>query len=130
MYGSMCVMMLMNVVFLKLLLSAMAAIPSGAGVLPWLLFVVAIARVARKVDDLVCRIGLNPARTGAPLGRGLPMMVTMAAVRGMGRTIAATMGGQGRNGKGRDAGKAGGAGRSPRPGPPPSFGGNSGQGPK
>lgn len=57
MYGSMCVMMLMNVVFLKLLLSAMAAIPSGAGVLPWLLFVVAIARVARKVDDLVCRVG-------------------------------------------------------------------------
>ena len=64
MYGSMCVMMLMNVVFLKLLLSAMATIPTGAGVLPWMLFVVAIARVARKVDDLVCRIGLNPARTG------------------------------------------------------------------
>lgn len=128
MYGSMCVMMLMNVVFLKLLLSAMAAIPSGAGVLPWLLFVVAIARVARKVDDLVCRVGLNPARTGDPLGRGIPLMVTMAAVRGMSRTIAATMGGQGKNGKGGDAGKAGGAGRSPRPGPPPRPGGDSGQG--
>ena len=129
MYGSMCVMMLMNVVFLKLLLSAMSAIPSGAGVLPWLLFVVAIARVARKVDDLICRIGLNPARTGDPLGRGNPLMVTMAAVRGMGRTVAATMGGQGKGGKGGAAGKAGGAGHSPRPGPPPRSGGDPGQPP-
>ncbi len=129
MYGSMCVMMLMNVVFLKLLLSAMSAIPSGAGVLPWLLFVVAIARVARKVDDLICRIGLNPARTGDPLGRGIPLMVTMAAVRGMGRTVAATMGGQGKGGKGGAAGKAGGAGHSPRPGPPPRSGGDPGQPP-
>lgn len=129
MYGSMCVMMLMNVVFLKLLLSAMETIPSGAGVLPWLLFVVAIARVARKVDDLVCRIGLNPARTGDPLGRGVPLMVTMAAVRGMSRTVAATMGGQSKNGKGGAPGKAGGAGHSPRPGTPPGSGGGPGQGP-
>lgn len=129
MYGSMCVMMLMNVVFLKLLLSAMSTIPSGAGVLPWLLFVVAIARVARKVDDLVCRIGLNPARTGDPLGRGLPMMVTMAAARGVGRTIGAAMSSQGKGGKGGAAGKARGAGPPPRPSPPPRPGGDSGQGP-
>lgn len=126
MYGSMCVMMLMNVVFLKLLLSAMATIPSGAGVLPWLLFVVAIARVARKVDDLVCRIGLNPARTGDPLGRGIPLMVTMAAVRGMGKTVAAAMGGQGKSGKGRTAGKSGAVGGSPRPSPLPRTGGDPG----
>lgn len=31
MYGSMCVMMLMNVVFLKLLLSAMSTVPTGGG---------------------------------------------------------------------------------------------------
>ena len=127
MYGSMCVMMLMNVVFLKLLLSAMATIPTGAGVLPWMLFVVAIARVARKVDDLVCRIGLNPARTGDPLGRGLPLMVTMAMARSMGRTVAATVGGRSgaKAGQGGSGGKAGAAGRSPRPGSPQNPGGKS-----
>ncbi|MEG1860055.1 MAG: hypothetical protein RR193_06990, partial [Christensenellaceae bacterium] len=38
MYGSMCLMMLMNVVFLKLLLSAMSTVPSGTGIFPWLIF--------------------------------------------------------------------------------------------
>ncbi|WP_432353201.1 hypothetical protein [Anaerotruncus rubiinfantis] len=118
MFGSMCIMMLMNVVFLKLLLSAMSTIPSGAGILPWLLFVVAIARVARKVDDLVCRIGLNPARTGDPLGRGLPLMLTMTVARNIGKTVAATMGGKG----GGNHGQAGPAGAAPRPGPTPTPG--------
>lgn len=130
MYGSMCVMMLMNVVFLKLLLSAMATIPTGAGVLPWMLFVVAIARVARKVDDLVCRIGLNPARTGDPLGRGLPLMVTMAMARSMGRTVAATVGSRSgaKAGQGGSGGQAGAAGRSPQPGSPQNPGGKSADG--
>ena len=125
MYGSMCVMMLMNVVFLKLLLSAMSTIPSGAGVLPWLLFVVAIARVARKVDDLVCRIGLNPARTGDPLGRGLPLMLTLTVARSLGKTVAATMSGKGEGG--RRPGATGAA-YQPRPSPGPGpVGGAAGQ---
>ena len=119
MYGSMCMMMLMNVVFLKLLLSAMATIPSGAGILPWLLFVVAIARVARKVDDLVCRVGLNPARTGDPLGRGLPLMLTMTVARNLGKTVANTFAS---SKTGSNPGQTGAAGSAPRPGPAPSGG--------
>jgi len=120
MFGSMCVMMLMNVVFLKLLLSAMSTIPSGSGILPWLLFVVAIARVARKVDDLVCRIGLNPARTGDPLGRGLPLMLTVAVARSLGKTVANTFTSN------RNGGQQGKSGKAPPTGPTPNRPGDGG----
>ena len=75
MFASMCLMMVMNIIFLKLLISAMGYVPSGLGVLPWMLLIVGIARVARKIDSVVARIGLNPAITGDGLGRGLPGMV-------------------------------------------------------
>ena len=64
MFGSMCLMMVLNVVFLKLMLSAMGLMPAGAAVLPWMLFITGIARVARKADSIVARIGLAPAVTG------------------------------------------------------------------
>ena len=54
-------MMVLNVVFLKLLISAMGHMPSDVGVLPWMLLIVGIARVARKADSIVARMGLNPA---------------------------------------------------------------------
>ena len=117
MFGSMCVMMLMNVVFLKLLLSAMSTVPSGIGILPWLIFVVAIARVGRKVDDIVCRIGLNPARTGDPLGRGVPLAITMMVARGIGKSVA---GAAAKNAPQNSGGQSGGQpmpGSSPRPRP-------------
>jgi hypothetical protein len=72
MYASMCLMMVLNVVFLKILLSAMGVMPTGAAVFPWLIFVVAIARVARKIDGIIASIGLNPAITGDGLGRTSP----------------------------------------------------------
>ena len=49
MFASMCLMMVMNIIFLKLLISAMGYVPSGLGVLPWMLLIVGIARVARKM---------------------------------------------------------------------------------
>ena len=55
MFGSSCLMMLFNTVFLKLLLLAMGHVPDAAGMLPWMLLVVAIARVARKMDEIVAR---------------------------------------------------------------------------
>ena len=95
-YASMVVMMVMNVLFLKLILSALATMPSGALVLPWCLLVVGIAKTARKADQLISKIGLNPAVTGDPLGtgRGL-MMAAMAA-----RTIMAVSGKGGGGAKG------------------------------
>ncbi len=63
---------------------------------------VAIARVAeRKVDDLICRIGLNPPGPGIPLDRGIPCwMVTMAAVRGWAERWPPLWRRQGKGGKG------------------------------
>lgn len=72
MYGSMCLMMAMNVVFLKLIVSAMAIFPRGLTIFPWLILVIALARVSRKIDSIIARIGLNPAITGDGLGRGFP----------------------------------------------------------
>ena len=56
MFGSMCVMMIMNVIFLKLLISALGYVPSGVAVLPWMLLIVGIARVARKIDGIIARM--------------------------------------------------------------------------
>ena len=86
MYGSMMVMMIMNIVFLKLILSAMGNVTSGS-VLIWLVFVIALTRVARKIDSHIGKIGLNPAQTGDGVGSRLPGMMTMVAVRTMASTI-------------------------------------------
>ncbi len=80
-YASMIVMMVLNVLFLKLILSALATMPTGTLVLPWCLLTVGIAKTARKADNLVSKIGLNPAITGDPLGHGRGMMVAMMAAR-------------------------------------------------
>ncbi len=80
-YASMIVMMVMNVLFLKLILSALATMPSGALVLPWCLLVVGIAKTARKADQLISKIGLNPAVTGDPLGTGRDLMTAAMAAR-------------------------------------------------
>ena len=87
-FASMIVLMVTNVLFLKLILSALSNMPSGAMVLPWCLLVVGLAKTARKADNLLTRIGMNSASTGDPLGRGRGMMMaTMAA-----RTIISTAG--------------------------------------
>ena len=80
-YASMIVMMVMNVLFLKLILSALATMPSGTMVLPWCLLVVGIAKTARKADNLISKIGLNPAITGDPLGHGRGAMMAVMAAR-------------------------------------------------
>lgn len=111
-YASMIAMMVLNVLFLKLILSALATMPSGIYVLPWCLLVVGIARVARKADNLISKIGLNPAITGDPLGHGRGMMAVMMAAR----TImnSASKAGKGKAGGGKTGGNprmpAGGAG--------------------
>ena len=128
MYGSMLVMMIMNIVFLKLIMSAMSQMTSG-GVLIWLVFVVALTRVARKIDSHIGKIGLNPAQTGAGIGSRIPGMMTMVVVRTMGslvsRSMASAKGGSGgKSGRnGNAGGTSGSRGRNPSPnGPRPSGG--------
>ena len=103
MYGSMCLMMVLNVVLLKILLSAMGMMPSGVAIIPWLIFLVAVARGARKIENVILRIGLNPAPTGGQ-GRGLPGMLSYIVMRTVMQGISSAAG--------KSAGGAGGAGRA------------------
>lgn len=101
-YASMIAMMVLNVLFLKLILSALATMPSGIYVLPWCLLVVGIARVARKADNLISKIGLNPAITGDPLGHGRGMMAVMMAARTISSAVSKS--GKGKSGGGKSGG--------------------------
>ena len=103
MFGSMCLLMATNVMFVKMLLSVLSYYPSGLDVLPWMVLVVTIVKVAKKADSILARIGLNPAMTGDPLGRGFPGAMTMMVVRSQVSNAAHTIGrngGQQRSGSG------------------------------
>ena len=118
MFGSMCLLMVTNVIFFKMLLSVLATVPSGLDVLPWIVLILTIVKVARKADAIVTRIGLNPALTGDSLGRGLPGTLTYMVVRSAASQITKTVG--------KSAG-SGGKGAAPNaPSDGPRMGGPSG----
>lgn len=103
MFGSMCLLMATNVMFVKMLLSVLSYYPSGLDVLPWMVLVITIVKVAKKADGILARIGLNPAMTGDPLGRGFPGAMTMMVVRSLVSNAAHTVsrnGGQPHSGSG------------------------------
>lgn len=79
MYGSMCLLMAVNIVFFKMLLSVVATVPSGLDVFLWMVLIVSIVKVAKKADEIVTRIGLNPAITGAQ--STLPGVILHAALQ-------------------------------------------------
>ena len=122
MFASMCLMMIMNIIFLKLLISALGYVPSGLAVLPWMLLIVGIARVARKIDGIVARVGLTPAITGDGLGYGLPGMVALSVIRGIGNTVTHSAAASGGGSKPQKGGGSG-ASNSPNSPPPPPGGG-------
>ena len=80
-YASMILLLVSNVLFLKLIYSALSAMPDGVMILPWTVLIVGIARVARKADNLLSKIGLNPSFTGDPLGNGSGRAVAFMAAR-------------------------------------------------
>ena len=80
-YASMTAMMVLNVLFLKLIISALSTIPTGYMIIPWCLLIVGIARTARKADSLLSKIGLNPAFTGDPLGTGKGLVTAAMIAR-------------------------------------------------
>ena len=133
MFGSMCLVMVTNVIFFKMLLSVLSFVPSGLDVLPWMILVFGIVKVAKKIDAIITRIGLNPAITGDGLGsRSLPGMLTYAVVRAVGQQVAKSagknVGGKGHGGS--TAHPGGGSGpNGPRTGPVPGgprFAGTAG----
>lgn len=93
MYGSMCLLMVSNVMFFKMLLSVMSAIPSGLDVIPWMVLILSIVKVAKRMDDTITRIGLNPAPTGASGGRSLPGMLAATVMHGAVSQVTKTIGG-------------------------------------
>ena len=80
-YASMILLLVSNVLFLKLIYSALSVMPDGVMILPWTVLIVGIARVARKADNLLSKIGLNPSFTGDPLGNGTGRAVAFMAAR-------------------------------------------------
>ena len=104
MYGSMCLLMVTNMMFFKMLLSVMSAIPSGLDVIPWLVLISSITKTAGKADDIITRIGLNPAMTGEKRGRSLPGMLVSSVLRGAASQVTKSMlkkaGGDGKDGGG------------------------------
>ena len=80
-YASMILLLVSNVLFLKLIYSALSTMPDGVMILPWTVLIVGIARVARKADNLLSKIGLNPSFTGDPLGNGMGKAVAFMAAR-------------------------------------------------
>ena len=110
MFGSMCLLMATNVMFVKMLLSVLSYYPSGLDVLPWMVLVITIVKVAKKADSILARIGLNPAMTGDPLGRGFPGAMTMMVVRSLVSSAAHTIG---RNGGSQRSGSG-----NPKPSAP------------
>lgn len=92
MYGSMCLLMVTHVIFFKMLLSVVSTVPSGIDVLPWMILILAIVKVARKADAIVTRIGLNPAITGDSLGLRIPGFLSYVVVRAVTKNAGAAFG--------------------------------------
>ena len=121
MYGSMCLLMVTNVIFFKMLLSVLSTVPSGLDVFLWIVLILTLVKVARKADAIITRIGLNPAITGDSLGRPLPGALTYMVVRSAASHITKSVG---KSAGGRGSGfssSASPSGRGPRTGGP--FGG-------
>lgn len=91
MFGSMCLLMVTNVMFFKMLLSVVSAVPSGLDVFPWMVLNVSIVKVAKKADEIITRIGLNPAITGDK-GKGFGSMLAYTMFRGAASKVVKTIG--------------------------------------
>lgn len=127
MFGSMCLLMVTNVVFFKMLLSVLSTVPSGLDVLPWMVLILTIVKVARKADAIITRIGLNPAITGDSLGRVFPGALTYMVVRTAASQITKAVGkSTGGSGKGRSPSTPPGGSGGPRMGGPPGTGRSGG----
>ena len=90
MFASMCVLMVFNLMFVKLVLSALSTDPNGAAIIPWAMLVVGIVRMAKKMDGIILRIGMNPALTGDPLGTHFPGALTAMTLRSIASIVTHT----------------------------------------
>ena len=123
MYGSMNLMLIMNLIFLKLITNAMANM-WASNIIVWLVFVMALTRVARKIDAHIAKIGLNPAQTSNSVGVRFPGAMTLVVVRTLASLVGKSAGGmKGSSGGGNNS--ASHSHSSNGPTPPPNSGGAS-----
>lgn len=67
MFGSMCTLMVTNVIFFKMLLSVLSNVPSGLDIIPWIVLVLTIVKVARKADAIITKsMTIRYATNGMP----------------------------------------------------------------
>ena len=90
MFASMCALMVFNLMFVKLVLSALSTDPNGLAIIPWAMLVVGIVRMAKKMDGIILRIGMNPALTGDPLGMRFPGALTAMTLRSIAAIVTRT----------------------------------------
>ena len=114
----MCTLMVTNVIFFKMLLSVLSNVPSGLDIIPWIVLILTIVKVARKADAIITRIGLNPAITGDSLGWGFPGTLTYLVMRSATSHITKTIGKS--TGKGNRGAASGSTTGGPRIGGGPS----------
>ena len=117
MFGSMCLLMATNIVFFKMLLSVVSTVPSFPDVFLWMVLITSIVKVAKKADEIITRIGLNPAITGNKSSlpgviaytvfRTALSMMTKGAANGIGGALGLT--GKAAAGVGKSAGVGKGA---------------------
>lgn len=85
-------MLIMNIIFLKLIMNAMLNM-HASNIIIWLVFVMALTRVARKIDAHIVKIGLNPAQTNSSVGVRSPGGMTMVVVRSIASLVGKNVGG-------------------------------------
>lgn len=105
MFGSMCLLMVTNVMFFKMLLSVVSTVPSGLDVFPWMVLIITIVKVAKKADEIITRIGLNPAITG-DRGRGFGGILAYTVLRSATSKVVHTLGAAATGGASAAAGAA------------------------
>lgn len=105
MFGSMCLLMVTNVMFFKMLLSVVSTVPSGLDVFPWMVLIITIVKVAKKADEIITRIGLNPAITG-DRGRGFGGVLAYTVLRSATSKVVHTLGAAATGGASAAAGAA------------------------
>ncbi len=122
MFGSMCLLMVTNVMFFKMLLSVVSTVPSGLDVFPWMVLNVSIVKVAKKADEIITRIGLNPAITGDK-GKGFGSVLIYTVFRSAATKAVKVIGAAATGGASAAAGAAGTAGAAGAKGAAGAVGG-------
>lgn len=85
-------MLVMNIIFLKLIMNTMLNM-HASNIIIWLVFVMALTRVARKIDAHIVKIGLNPAQTNSSVGVKFSGGMTMVIVRSIASLVGKNVGG-------------------------------------